>query len=231
MENLRSNVFFDINATTDSLLNANLSFTFNTSESSKVQNPNTLDLWRSPDNGASWRRQRVSHNGNTLTRTNIPSFGSNGRWTAADTNNLLGIAQYEWEADSLKRIAGNNQIGRVRKMLDTAFVARVVDAFNQPIYNQNVQFAIIDTPTFAKGQSLTATTAASDSLGQVRTQLTFGNIKGDYRVKAFVPGVPSAIDTFIATAKSSVSSLIAQYPFNKDSVKSVITPITFTAKD
>jgi hypothetical protein len=222
--------FFDIKATTDSLLNANLTFTFHSNEL-HGQNPSTLDLWRSPDGGSSWRRQRVSRLDSTITRTNIPSFGSNGRWTAADANNLLGIAKYEWEADSMKLVAGNKHTGRVRKISDTTFIARVVDAFNQPVRNDTVKFAFAKTPTGATGQMLTSTSAISDSLGQVQTKIQFGNIKGDYRVAAFVPGVPSAIDTFTATAKSSVASLFASVSKNTDSVKAVITPITITAKD
>jgi hypothetical protein len=223
--------FLDINTTTDTSLNAKLSFTYNSSEL-QGQNPSILDLWRSPDGGASWRRQRVSQNGNTLTRSNIVSFGSNGRWTAADANHLLGIANYEWETDSLKTIAGNKQLGRVRKQSDTAFVARVVDAFNQSLRGQNVQFAIINSPLGATGQTLSATSATSDASGQVQTKITFGSLKGDYRVLAFVPGVPTAIDTFMATAKTSIASLmIAQIPRTSDSVKSVIAPIVFVAKD
>ncbi|MCX6120715.1 MAG: T9SS type A sorting domain-containing protein [Ignavibacteriales bacterium] len=222
--------FFDIKATTDTLLNANLTFTFHSNEL-QGQNPSTLDLWRSPDGGLSWRRQRVSRIDSTITRTNIPSFGSNGRWAAADANNLLGIANYEWEADSLKLIAGNKQTGRTRKSLDTAFVARVIDAFNQPIRNQNVQFAFVDTPNNAVGQVLSVPSAITDSLGQVQTKVTLGSIKGNYRVAAFVPGVSSAIDTFTATAKSSIYSLIAQASKITDSVKSDRNPIYLTAND
>jgi hypothetical protein len=222
--------FFDINATTNAIINANLTFSFHSSEL-QGQNPSTLDLWRSLDNGTSWRRQRVTRNDSTITRTNIPSIGSNGLWTAADGNNLLGIVNYEWETDSLRIIAGNKQTGRILKLSDTAFVARVVDAFNQPVRNENVQFTIAATPTGATGQALTTNSATSDSLGQVQTKIKFGSAKGDYRVMAFVPGVPTAIDTFIATAKSSIASLIAAVPKVADSVKSIITPIIITAKD
>ena len=72
--------FVDINAAVDTLLNANLTFSFRSSDL-QGQNPLTLDLWRTPDNGASWRRQRVTRTDSTITRKNIPSFGSNGRWT------------------------------------------------------------------------------------------------------------------------------------------------------
>jgi hypothetical protein len=222
--------FFDITAANDTLLNANLSFTFHANEL-QGQNSSTLDLWRSPDGGSSWRRQRVSRLDSTITRTTIPSFGSNGRWTAADANNLLGIAKYEWEADSMKLIAGNKQTGRVKKLSDSAFVARVVDPFNQPVRNQNVQFTIAKSPAGALGQTLTSASAMSDSLGQVQTKIQFGSIKGAYQIAAFIPGVPSAIDTFTATAKSSVASLIASVSKIADSVKSVITPITITARD
>ena len=128
-------------------------------------------------------------------------------------------------------IAGNKQTGRIRKLSDTAFVARTVDAFNQPVRNETVQFTITSAPASAVGQSLTSTSAISDSSGLVQTKIQFGSAKGDYRVMAFVPGVPTAIDTFIATAKSTIATLIATVPKVADSVLAIITPITITAKD
>ncbi len=220
---------FDIKATTDSLLNANISFTFSSNEL-QGQNPTSLDLWRSPNGGISWRRQRVARDGYTLKRTNIASFGNNGRWTAADANNMLGIPNYEWEADSLKRIAGNNQYGRVKKLSDTAFVAKVVDAFNQPVSHDTVKFVITNVPQGAIGQALTTTMATTDSNGQVKTNITFGNVKGPYKVAAFVPGVLSAIDTFTATANSALAKILAQLAENPDTVTSIV-PVTITAKD
>ena len=221
---------FDIKATTDSLLNANLIFTFSAADL-QGQNPASLDLWRSPDGGLSWRRQRVSRRGNSLVRNNLTSFGSNGRWTAADASNLLGIANYEWEADSMKLVAGNKQTGRVRKLSDTMFVARVVDAFNQPVSHQNVQFAIAKSPAGAIGQMLSDTLVRSDSLGQVKTRIKFGSVKGDYHVAAYVPGVPTAADTFLATANSAIAKILAQLLKNVDTVATGIAPITITVKD
>ncbi|RPI02920.1 MAG: T9SS C-terminal target domain-containing protein [Ignavibacteriae bacterium] len=222
--------FFDINTAADTLLNTNLTFSFNVNDL-HGQNPSTLDLWRSLDNGASWRRQRVSRNDSTITRSGMMNFGPLERWTAADRNNMLGIAQYEWEPDSLKLVAGNKQIGRIRRLLDSAFVARVVDAYNQPIRNQIVGFMFAKTPVGAVGQTLTSDSAVTDSLGEVKTKIQFGNAKGDYRVMAYVPGVPSAIDTFTATARLSVAVLLASVSRSADSVKSVLTPIQITAKD
>jgi len=223
--------FFDINPTTNYNLSVNLTFSFRSSDL-QGQNPLTLDLWRSPDNGVSWRRQRVIRTDSTITRNNLPSVGTNGRWTASDANNFLGTANYEWETDSLKTIAGNKQTGRIRKLSDTAFVARVIDAFNQPIRNENVQFTIAAAPVGAVGQLLSSTSATSDSLGQVQTKIQFGNIKGDYRVLAFVPGVPTAVDTFLATAKTSIASLMVTHiPRTSDSVLSILAPIVFVAKD
>jgi len=213
--------FFDINATTDSLLNARLSFTYRSNEL-QGQNKASLDLWRSPDNGTSWRRQRVDRKDSTITLDSIPSFGSNGRWTASDSNNLLGIAKYEWEPDSLKIVDGNNQRKKKTEKLDTPFIARVVDAFNQPLSNQQVLFAIDSFPTGAINQSLSFSSATTDSLGQVRTEFTLGDKVGKYRIISYVPGVPSATNTFWADARSLIAKLLAALEKNRDSVTAVI---------
>jgi hypothetical protein len=222
--------YFDLNATVDTLFNTDIKYSFHSSEL-QGQNPLTLDLWRSTDDGISWRRQRAIRTDSTLTRYNTPNMNMNGRWTAADENNLLGSPKYEWETDSLKIFAGNKQIGRIRKLSDTAFVAQIVDAFNQPVRNESVRFTIAAAPPGAVGQTLTSSLAISDSLGHAETKILFGSAKGDYRIKAFVPGVPTAIDTFTATAKSSIAALIASVPKYADSVKSLITPISITVKD
>ncbi len=220
--------YFDVLPTVTSNLNATFKFTYAGTELAG-QNPSTLDLWRSPDNGATWRRQRSTRNGTILIKTGLQSFG---RWTAADTTNLLGLASYEWEADSMRLLAGNNQTARVKRLLDTAFVARVVDAYGQPVVGQNVLFALSQKPLNSVGDSLTTVTSVTDSLGRVQTVLKLGSAKGDYYVQAAVPGLPSALATFHAFARPAASILNAlPLASTSDSVRSQVGPITVKATD
>ena len=220
--------YFDIAQTSTSNLDATLRFTYANSELAG-EDTSSLELWRSPDNGATWRREKVARNGNTLVKTGVQAFG---RWTAADTNNLLGLASYEWVADSLRLFAGNNQTARVKRLLDTAFVATVVDAYSQPTIGQTVLFTVSKKPAAAVGDSLTVISAISDSLGHVRTFLKLGNAKGDYYVQASVPGVSSALATFHAIARPAASILNAlPLASMSDSVKSQVGPISVQATD
>ncbi len=220
--------FYDVQPTNVANLNTTLNLTYASIELAGADSA-SLDLWRSPDNGATWRRVRVSRNGNTLTKTNVRSFGS---WTAADANNLLGLASYEWEADSMRLIAGNNQISHVRRVLDTAFVAYIFDAYGQPAAYQSVQFAVSQKPSGAVGDSLTTISAMTDSVGRVSTFLKLGNRKGDYYVHASVPGVSTAAATFHAFALPSASILNAlPLASSSDSVRSQIGPIAVEATD
>ncbi|HEY6953055.1 MAG TPA: dockerin type I domain-containing protein, partial [Bacteroidota bacterium] len=220
--------YFDVLPTIASNLNGTLRFTYANSELAGAD-PSTLELWRSPDNGATWRRERVNRTGNTLTKNGIRSFG---RWTAADANNLLGLAQYEWEADTMRILAGNSQTGRVKQLLDTAFVATVSDVYGQPVQGQTVTFSVTQTPLNSVGDSLTVISAVSDSTGRVRSVLKLGSLKGDYYVQASVAGTPSAIATFHAVARSAASILNVVSPaIASDSVKSQIGPLTVKATD
>lgn len=220
--------YFDVAATTNSNLNATVRFTYVNGELAG-SDPTTLDLWRSPDNGVTWRRENVVRGTNVLIKSGAQSLG---RWTAADANNLLGLASFEWVADSLRLIAGNNQVTRTRRLLDTAFVTTVVDAYGQPISGQNVVFSVSSKPPSSVGDSLTVTSATSDSLGQVRTFYKLGNVRGDYYVQASVPGLPSALTTFHAFGKSPASILNAlPLVLASDSVRSQVSPITVKAMD
>ena len=220
--------YYSVQSAVSSHLNVTLSFTYTTGELAG-ENPSTLDLWDSPDNGATWRRLKVVRNGNTLTASGL---GALGEWTAADVNNALGPMAYEWEPDSMRIIAGNEQRGRVKKLLDSAFVATVVDAYGQPLSGQNVSFAISAAPTSAVGDSLTTTSAVTDSLGRVQTTLKLGSASGDYYVQATVPGVASALAIFHAIGRPAASILNAlPFAMTVDSVKSQVGPLAVKAMD
>lgn len=89
--------WFNISPTNVGSESGSLYFNYATDELSG-QNANTIDLWRSPDGGVTWRRQRTTRNANTLLRA---GKYLNGWWTAADTNNFIGRSNYEFDPDSI----------------------------------------------------------------------------------------------------------------------------------
>ncbi len=79
---------FDITPTTNTGLNAGIVFHYDTTEVNG-QNANTLELYRSRDNGTTWNN--LGGTVNTASKT-ISALGINdfSRWTAADTSNRIG---------------------------------------------------------------------------------------------------------------------------------------------
>ena len=79
---------FDITPTTNTGLNAGLVFHYDNTELN-VQSANTLELYRSRDNGTTWNNLggTVNTGSRTISATGVSDFS---RWTAADTSNRLG---------------------------------------------------------------------------------------------------------------------------------------------
>jgi len=173
----------------------------------------SLDIWRSPDAGATWRRQHTLRNsGHTLVRT---GNYLQGMWTAADVNNLLGRANYEFDPDSMSRVTAKNDTGKTRQI--HTVTARVTDVYGNPIENATVNFVIATQPVGASGTSLMPS-ATTDSLGNVSTRLTIGSKRGTYVVIAQVASVPTAIDTFYVEASgATVLSVVTNN--QSDSIK------------
>ena len=218
---------FDIRPAIDTSLSVTLVFSYATVEA-VGSDPATLELWRSPDNGTTWRRQHGTRSSGQITRSNIRSFG---RWTIADAGNMLGPVPYEYDPDSMRVIAGNEQLRPIRSTI-TPFVARVVDAFDQPVIGTTVQFAIDSIPSGAQGQSLSVTSAVTDQNGFVSTTLTLGSAIGRYSILAQVPGVTSASTRFGVTARTTAQVLANTSGDGQvDSVRTVLLPFVVRAKD
>ena len=80
--------YFEITPTTNSGLNADLVFHYDTSEISG-QNVNSLELYKSQDNGTTWKNQGgiVDTISKTIVVKGVNDFS---RWTASDTTNFIG---------------------------------------------------------------------------------------------------------------------------------------------
>jgi len=190
--------YFDIAPTFSTGLNATLVFKYADIELNG-HNPNTLELWRSPDGGATWRRQggTVDVVQRTITKAGIRDFS---RWTASDAANPLGPLYYEGVAQNIALTSGSGQSAAPGTILPLPFLITVRDAYGNPISGTNVVFAIATTPSGTTGHSLSVTSATTGPSGQASTVLTLGTVAGTYTVTAASPGLSGSPITFTATA-------------------------------
>ena len=175
------------------------------------QDESTLELWRSTDNGVTWRRQggTVNTATNTISKTGILSFS---KWTASDAANPLGPAQYEWIAQNLGGTSGGGQSAPVNTNLGSPFVVTVTDGYGNPIAGTTVTFSITSSPGGASGQSLSATTVTTNSSGQASTTLHLGSAAGTYSVSATSGSLAGSPLTFTATATGGAPPVVTPVP-------------------
>ena len=221
--------YYDIAPTFGSNLNGTLTFRYTANELNGLD-ANALELWRSPDGGASWRRQ---------TGTNLPAFNSIvksgivgfSRWTASDTSNLLGSAAYEWVASNLASTSGDGQSGPASGVL-APFVVTVTDFYGNPISGTAVTFVVDSIPTGATGYSLSVANAVTNANGQVSTVLTLGNTSGLYRVRASSGSLAGSPRTFTATATSVAAAMALVSGNNQiDTIRATIAPFQIEVRD
>jgi Bacterial Ig-like domain (group 1). len=219
--------WYDIQTANTTGLNGDLYFRYAKDELAG-QSSTTLDIWRSPDNGGTWRRQHTSHNGNTLVRT---GKYLRGIWTAAAANNLLGRANYEFDPDSMLAISLDSLKGKSNKPLDSLFIAQITDVYGNPIAGVQVRFEITGAPLSASGQGLSDTLTRTDSLGHVSTQLRFGNKTGRYVVSAHLESGSTPYVIFYGYAESGINSFARQAAPSQDSIRQVVGPFIVEALD
>lgn len=188
----------------------------------------SLEMWRSPDNGMSWRRQHTVHQNSILLRS-----GKNlqGIWTAASTNNLLGRSNYEFDPDSILALSSDSLKGKFNTVLDSLFIAQITDVFGNPIAGLQVRFDITSAPLNALGQSITTALGTTDGSGRISTQLRLGDKTGRYVVTAQVLSVPTTQINFYGYAGSGVNSLQTQPAPIQDSIKQIVGPFIVDALD
>lgn len=187
--------YYDITAANNKNLNATLVFKFADVELNSQQ-AGTLELWRLNTADSTWRRQggTVDTARRTITKNGVIQFS---RWTAADTTQLLGRPEFEWQPFAVAERSGNRQLVKA-KAETQPIVATLKDAFDNPLPNNAVVFKIVAVPNGAVGQRFTADTVLTDSLGDARTTLIIGNRPGQYQIQATIANI--APQTFIATA-------------------------------
>lgn len=113
---------------------------------------------------------------------------------------------------------GNNQTAPVGTQLPEPFTVAVVDAGNNPVQNDTVNFAIASTPDGAVGQRLSATTTLTSASGQASSFLTLGNKTGEYTVAVRSTKLPGVL-IFRATSVPSAASAITVVNGNNQSAQ------------
>lgn len=212
-----------------------ISFTYNVDEIPTGSLPQRLELWRSVDGGTTWRRQRTIHDVDQkrLTRVN---WYVQGIWTAADSSNLLGPANYEGDPDVM--LAQKDSLrGRVRTYLEP-FTIQVTDIFGQPVPSTKVKVSILQVPNEATEYAVTDTlgvplpdsTLYTDNDGVVKVRLKLGSKRGYYRLRVHVDTLSHTSKELIAFADAGISSIASVSETVGDTVKSVI-PFTIEARD
>jgi IPT/TIG domain/Bacterial Ig-like domain (group 2) len=94
----------------------------------------------------------------------------------------------------IEKISGDVQLGEAGMPLDSALVARVLDALSNPIRSVSVQF------TAMGGGSVDRPSVTTDALGMAATGWTFGTIAGVQEVLVEAASSSSAQATFTGTA-------------------------------
>jgi hypothetical protein len=218
--------WYEVNPTNGSGLSGNLYFGYAKDELAG-QDSAQLEVWRSPDNGITWRRQHSVRQGNTLMRTG--KF-LKGYWTAADTNNLIGRTNYEFDPDSLSP-AGPDSLKKKIKSLLNPFIAQITDVYGNPIPGARVHFGITQVPLGAIGHFLSDTLVTADSLGRISTQLKLGDRRGSYKVVARVESARSTQMVFTGYADPGATNILAVDSPLSDSIKTTLNPFIVEARD
>lgn len=158
-----------------------------------------LTLWRSSNDGTTWRR--VTAEVDTLTREITRPVGSQtiplaGLYAVSDSLHPLGTGGIP----AVLASAGTSAVaGQILTPVDTIRVV-ITDADGNPVDGVPVSFAISTRPVDDTSAVLSATSAYTDLNGKAATRLTLGHKTGLYRVIASTDELTGQELIFSATA-------------------------------
>ncbi len=198
-------------------------------------NSNALELWRSLNNGATWRREHTTRLTSKLQKSGNYMAGI---WTASDTLHLLGRKNYEGDPDSMSNV-GPDSLRNKAKTLLSPFIAKITDVYGNTISNAKVQVSFSSVPAGATGYAITDSLGHilstpvlyADANGYVKVGMKLGNMKGSYKLLAHVDSISSPQHVFTGFADASVALLATVSSPSSDSVKATLLPIVIKALD
>lgn len=171
--------------------------------------PGATVAWTAPASGASASVPPTATTGSDGVARITPTAGTvagsyaitatvNGHSVPFTATNLAGAAA------AVAVQAGTAQSAVVNTAFAQALVARVTDAFGNPVAGATVSFA---GPGAGATATVSPTSGTSDASGQVSTTATAGTVTGAYSVTATVSGVGST--TFALTNTAGAAAAIA----------------------
>jgi len=158
---------FDITPSTNTGLNANLVYHYDNTELAG-EDPTTLQLFKSTDNGSTWTYEAgsVDTTGHTISQTGFNGFS---KWTGADGSNVLGNTP----------LPTTTSINPTSKTLDDAQFTLTVNGTNFVRGQSTVLFNGGNrTTTFVNETNLSATILASDLTSAGSFPITVFNAGG-----------------------------------------------------
>lgn len=110
---------------------------------------------------------------------------------------------------TIKLTAGNEQTGKIKTALATAFEIAITDEGGNPVPEVPVNFLVTQTPEIAQGHSIDPALISTNTSGKAATVLTLGNRAGTYSVTASAANVSGSPILFSATASAGPAAKIS----------------------
>ncbi|MBK9516665.1 MAG: hypothetical protein IPO09_04770 [Anaeromyxobacter sp.] len=129
-------------------------------------------------------------------------------------------------AASLAAVSGGGQSGTVGLALGAPLVARVTDAFGNPVFGHFVTFAV-----GTGGGSITQLLVSTDAAGQVSATATLGGAVGAQTFTAFSGTLAGSPVTFSATAAPGAAAVLDVTGLAASTTAGVAAAFTVTARD
>jgi hypothetical protein len=141
----------------------------------------------------------------------------NGSYYTARYDGLGSGVWYKSSGSStLAILSGNGQTGDVNTVLANPLIIKVTDGNGNPVPGTPISFQVTQQPQGAVGASLSVSYAGTAANGTASTQLTLGNLQGQYQVTASCVSANCTPSTLVfsetaAQCGDERDNLIAEY--------------------
>ena len=127
-------------------------------------------------------------------------------------------------ARTLVAVTGNGQTKPIATSLDSVFVVRALDEFQNPVPGITVAFSVDSMPSGATGQKLTILNSVTDAQGEAAALLTLGSKTGVYVVAASSRLLAGSPVRFTAWATSAAAAAVMMISGN-DQTGGILTQL------